>query len=158
MCDFYLKYKCTIYIVYLKVHRAKAILSHLVKCIAGEIVALKDNATNPEKRVRSRTISAGGSTARDRKMFSKAENSTTDYTEISSIPPLPDPSDSALITADTCCCRPSPLSLIVSHGPLINSSAKSALVSAHQPVPPSLCSFSLCVLTINRRSAARLQN
>ena len=89
LCDFYLKYKCTIYIVYLKVHRAKAILSHLVKCIAGEIVALKDNATNPEKRVRSRTISAGGSTARDRKMFSKAENSTTDYTEISSIPPLP---------------------------------------------------------------------
>uniref|UniRef100_A0A8C2X9T5 Dmx like 1 n=1 Tax=Cyclopterus lumpus TaxID=8103 RepID=A0A8C2X9T5_CYCLU len=72
-----------------KVHRAKAILSHLVKCIAGEIVALKDSTTNPEKRVRSRTISAGGSTARDRKMFSKAENATPDYTEISSIPPLP---------------------------------------------------------------------
>ncbi|XP_029959970.1 dmX-like protein 1 isoform X2 [Salarias fasciatus] len=72
-----------------KVHRAKAILSHLVKCIAGEIVALKDNASNPEKRVRSRTISAGGSTARDRKMFSKAENSSSDYTEISSIPPMP---------------------------------------------------------------------
>ncbi|KAM9858347.1 dmX-like protein 1 [Aulostomus maculatus] len=72
-----------------KVHRAKAILSHLVKCIAGEIVALKDTTTNPEKRVRSRTISAGGSTARDTKMFSKAEKSTPDYTEISSIPPLP---------------------------------------------------------------------
>nr|XP_033475199.1 dmX-like protein 1 isoform X4 [Epinephelus lanceolatus] len=72
-----------------KVHRAKAILSHLVKCIAGEIVTLKDNTTNPEKRLRSRTISAGGSTARDRKIFSKAEKSTTDYTEISSIPPLP---------------------------------------------------------------------
>uniref|UniRef100_A0A4W6C758 Dmx like 1 n=1 Tax=Lates calcarifer TaxID=8187 RepID=A0A4W6C758_LATCA len=72
-----------------KVHRAKAILSHLVKCIAGEIVALKDSTTNPEKRVRSRTISAGGSTARDPKMFSKVENSTPDYTEISSIPPLP---------------------------------------------------------------------
>ncbi|XP_039659423.1 dmX-like protein 1 isoform X3 [Perca fluviatilis] len=72
-----------------KVHRAKAILSHLVKCIAGEIVTLKDSTTNPEKRVRSQTISAGGSTARDRKMFSKAENSTPDYTEISSIPPLP---------------------------------------------------------------------
>ncbi|KAL7392287.1 hypothetical protein ABVT39_022451 [Epinephelus coioides] len=72
-----------------KVHRAKAILSHLVKCIAGEIVTLKDNTINPEKRLRSRTISAGGSTARDRKMFSKAEKSTTDYTEISSIPPLP---------------------------------------------------------------------
>lgn len=72
-----------------KVHRAKAILSHLVKCIAGEIVALKDSATNPEKRVRSRTISAGGSTARDTKMFSKAEKSSPDYTEISSIPPLP---------------------------------------------------------------------
>ncbi|KAI3372724.1 hypothetical protein L3Q82_023186 [Scortum barcoo] len=72
-----------------KVHRAKAILSHLVKCIAGEIVALKDSTANPEKRVRSRTISAGGSTARDRKIFSKAENSSPDYTEISSIPPLP---------------------------------------------------------------------
>ncbi|XP_028268952.1 dmX-like protein 1 isoform X2 [Parambassis ranga] len=72
-----------------KVHRAKAILSHLVKCIAGEIVALKDSNANPEKRLRSRTISAGGSTATDRKMFSKAENATTDYTEISSIPPLP---------------------------------------------------------------------
>ncbi|KAM7415976.1 hypothetical protein PAMA_018173 [Pampus argenteus] len=71
-----------------RVHRAKAILSHLVKCIAGEIVTLKDT-TNPERRVRSRTISAGGSTARDRKMFSKAENSSTDYTEISSVPPLP---------------------------------------------------------------------
>ncbi|XP_040012399.1 dmX-like protein 1 isoform X3 [Xiphias gladius] len=72
-----------------KVHRAKAILSHLVKCIAGEIVALKDSTSNPEKRVRSRTISAGGSTARDPKMFSKVENSSPDYTEISSIPPLP---------------------------------------------------------------------
>uniref|UniRef100_A0A3B4YD77 Dmx like 1 n=1 Tax=Seriola lalandi dorsalis TaxID=1841481 RepID=A0A3B4YD77_SERLL len=73
-----------------KVHRAKAILSHLVKCIAGEIVALKDSSNNPEKRLRSRTISAGGSTARDPKMFSKGvENSTPDYTEISSIPPLP---------------------------------------------------------------------
>ncbi|XP_068560082.1 dmX-like protein 1 isoform X1 [Cebidichthys violaceus] len=72
-----------------KVHRAKAILSHLVKCIAGEIVALKDSTANPEKRLRSRTISAGGSTARDRKMFSKAENSAPDYTEISSVPPLP---------------------------------------------------------------------
>lgn len=75
--------------VYLKVRRAKAILSHLVKCIAGEIVALKDSSANPDKRMGSRTISAGGSTARDRKMFSKAENSTRDYTEISSIPPLP---------------------------------------------------------------------
>ncbi|XP_075875590.1 dmX-like protein 1 isoform X2 [Nelusetta ayraudi] len=72
-----------------KVHRAKAILSHLVKCIAGEIVALKDSSSNPEKRMRSRTISAGGSTARDQRMFSKAESSTPDYTEISSVPPLP---------------------------------------------------------------------
>lgn len=80
---------CVTQLISLEVHRAKAILSHLVKCIAGEIVALKDTSTNSEKRVRSRTISAGGSTARDRKMFSKAENSTPDYTEISSIPPLP---------------------------------------------------------------------
>ncbi|XP_041855596.1 dmX-like protein 1 isoform X2 [Melanotaenia boesemani] len=72
-----------------KVHRAKAILSHLVKCIAGEIVTLKDITTNPEKRLRSRTISVGGSTARDQKIFSKAESSSPDYTEISSVPPLP---------------------------------------------------------------------
>jgi len=60
-----------------------------VKCIAGEIVTLKDSNTNPEKRVRSRTISVGGSTARDQKIFSKAEGSNPDYTEISSVPPLP---------------------------------------------------------------------
>ncbi|XP_061585398.1 dmX-like protein 1 isoform X2 [Cololabis saira] len=72
-----------------KVHRAKAILSHLVKCIAGEIVTLKDSNTNPEKRLRSRTISVGGSTARDQKIFSQAESSSPDYTEISSVPPLP---------------------------------------------------------------------
>uniref|UniRef100_A0A3P9PH28 Dmx like 1 n=1 Tax=Poecilia reticulata TaxID=8081 RepID=A0A3P9PH28_POERE len=72
-----------------KVHRAKAILSHLVKCIAGEIVILKDNATHPGKRVRSRTISVGGSTARDQKIFNKSESSSPDYTEISSVPPLP---------------------------------------------------------------------
>ncbi|MEQ2199428.1 hypothetical protein XENOCAPTIV_027258, partial [Xenoophorus captivus] len=72
-----------------KVHRAKAILSHLVKCIAGEIVILKDNAAHPEKRVHSRTISVGGSTARDEKIFNKSESSSPDYTEISSVPPLP---------------------------------------------------------------------
>ncbi|XP_072289928.1 dmX-like protein 1 [Eucyclogobius newberryi] len=72
-----------------KVHRAKAILSHLVKCIAGEVVSLKDRDTNPEKRVRSRTISAGGSTARDMKIFRQSEKSSPDYTEISSVPPLP---------------------------------------------------------------------
>ncbi|KAG9355007.1 hypothetical protein JZ751_001720 [Albula glossodonta] len=70
-----------------KVRRAKAILSHLVKCIAGEIVALKDDPANQERRLRSLTISASGSTARDPKLFNKSENS--DYTEIDSIPPLP---------------------------------------------------------------------
>ncbi|XP_061116820.1 dmX-like protein 1 isoform X2 [Conger conger] len=70
-----------------KVRRAKAILSHLVKCIAGEIVALKDDAGNHERRLRSLTISASGSTARDPKMFGKGEN--PDYTEIDSVPPLP---------------------------------------------------------------------
>ncbi|XP_017577320.2 dmX-like protein 1 isoform X1 [Pygocentrus nattereri] len=69
------------------VRRAKAILSHLVKCIAGEIVALKDTSINQERRLRSLTISASGSTARDPRMFNKAEN--PDYTEIDSIPPLP---------------------------------------------------------------------
>ncbi|KAK2899244.1 hypothetical protein Q8A67_010662 [Cirrhinus molitorella] len=70
-----------------KVRRAKAILSHLVKCIAGEIVSMKDATVNQERRLRSLTISASGSTSRDPKMFSKAESS--DYTEIDSIPPLP---------------------------------------------------------------------
>lgn len=70
-----------------KVRRAKAILSHLVKCIAGEIVTLKDTSANQERRLRSLTISASGSTARDPKMFNKTESS--DYTEIDSIPPLP---------------------------------------------------------------------
>lgn len=50
-------------------------------------MTLVDSETSAEKRMRSRTISAGGSTAA--KMFNKAEKSTSDYTEISSIPPLP---------------------------------------------------------------------
>uniref|UniRef100_A0A803VAD5 Dmx like 1 n=1 Tax=Ficedula albicollis TaxID=59894 RepID=A0A803VAD5_FICAL len=70
-----------------KVRRAKAILSHLVKCIAGEIVAINESEPNHDKRLRSLTISASGSTARDPKMFSKTE--TTDYIEIDSVPPLP---------------------------------------------------------------------
>ncbi|KAM9262121.1 dmX-like protein 1 isoform 6-T6 [Morus bassanus] len=70
-----------------KVRRAKAILSHLVKCIAGEVVAINESEPNHDKRLRSLTISASGSTARDPKTFSKSE--TTDYIEIDSVPPLP---------------------------------------------------------------------
>ncbi|XP_051508605.1 dmX-like protein 1 [Myxocyprinus asiaticus] len=70
-----------------KVRRAKAILSHLVRCIAGEIVSLKDSGISQERRLRSLTISASGSTSRDPKMFSKSES--LDYTEIDAIPPLP---------------------------------------------------------------------
>ncbi|XP_071437366.1 dmX-like protein 1 isoform X4 [Pithys albifrons albifrons] len=70
-----------------KVRRAKAILSHLVKCIAGEVVAVNESEPNHDKRLRSLTISASGSTARDPKTFSKTE--TTDYIEIDSVPPLP---------------------------------------------------------------------
>ncbi|XP_057644808.1 dmX-like protein 1 isoform X2 [Chionomys nivalis] len=70
-----------------KVRRAKAILSHLVKCIAGEVVALNETESNHERRIRSLTISASGSTTRDPQAFNKAEN--TDYTEIDSVPPLP---------------------------------------------------------------------
>uniref|UniRef100_A0A8C2P311 RAVE complex protein Rav1 C-terminal domain-containing protein n=1 Tax=Capra hircus TaxID=9925 RepID=A0A8C2P311_CAPHI len=66
-----------------KVRRAKAILSHLVKCIAGEVVALNEAESNHE----SLTISASGSTTRDPQAFNKSEN--TDYTEIDSVPPLP---------------------------------------------------------------------
>lgn len=50
-------------------------------------MTLVDSTASAEKRMRSRTISAGGSTAA--KMFNKAKKSTSDYTEISSIPPLP---------------------------------------------------------------------
>ncbi|XP_028851922.1 dmX-like protein 1 isoform X2 [Denticeps clupeoides] len=80
-----------------KVRRAKAILSHLVKCIAGEVVALRDGTSGggAERRLRSRTISAGGSTPRDSKFFHKAESA--DYAEIDSVPPLP---LYALIAAD----------------------------------------------------------
>ncbi|XP_057272660.1 dmX-like protein 1 [Pezoporus wallicus] len=70
-----------------KVRRAKAILSHLVKCIAGEVVAINESEPNHDKRLRSLTISASGSTARDPKTFNKTE--TTDYIEIDSVPPLP---------------------------------------------------------------------
>ncbi|GAB0205623.1 dmX-like protein 1 [Grus japonensis] len=70
-----------------KVRRAKAILSHLVKCIAGEVVAINESEPNHDKKLRSLTISASGSTARDPKTFSKTE--TTDYIEIDSVPPLP---------------------------------------------------------------------
>eukprot|EP00073_Rattus_norvegicus_P054196 XP_017456597.1 PREDICTED: dmX-like protein 1 isoform X5 [Rattus norvegicus] len=70
-----------------KVRRAKAILSHLVKCIAGEVVALNETESSHERRLRSLTISASGSTTRDPQAFNKAEN--RDYTEIDSVPPLP---------------------------------------------------------------------
>ncbi|XP_054253482.1 dmX-like protein 1 isoform X5 [Indicator indicator] len=70
-----------------KVRRAKAILSHLVKCIAGEVIAINESEPNHDNRLRSLTISASGSTARDPKTFSKTE--TTDYVEIDSVPPLP---------------------------------------------------------------------
>uniref|UniRef100_A0A8C6ZGE6 Dmx like 1 n=1 Tax=Nothoprocta perdicaria TaxID=30464 RepID=A0A8C6ZGE6_NOTPE len=70
-----------------KVRRAKAILSHLVKCIAGEVVAINESEPNHDRRLRSLTISASGSTSRDPKTFSKTEN--TDYIEIDSVPPLP---------------------------------------------------------------------
>lgn len=70
-----------------KVRRTKAILSHLVKCIAGEVVAVNESEPNHDRRLRSLTISASGSTSRDPKTFSKME--TTDYIEIDSVPPLP---------------------------------------------------------------------
>uniref|UniRef100_A0A5F9DGJ7 DmX-like protein 1 n=1 Tax=Oryctolagus cuniculus TaxID=9986 RepID=A0A5F9DGJ7_RABIT len=85
-----------------RVRRAKAILSHLVKCIAGEVVALNEAESNHERRLRSLTISASGSTSRDPQAFNKAEN--TDYTEIDSVPPLP---LYALLAADDDSCHSS---------------------------------------------------
>ncbi|XP_039214792.1 dmX-like protein 2 isoform X4 [Crotalus tigris] len=72
-----------------KVRRAKAILSHLVKCIAGEVAIVKDleSADGGSKRHLSRTISVSGSTAKD--AVTTGKEGTRDYTEIDSIPPLP---------------------------------------------------------------------
>ncbi|XP_056428268.1 dmX-like protein 2 isoform X1 [Hyla sarda] len=73
-----------------KIRRAKAILSHLVKCIAGEVAIVKDLDTGDEaapKRHLSRTISVSGSTAKD--MIITGKDGTREYTEIDSIPPLP---------------------------------------------------------------------
>ncbi|XP_012861790.1 dmX-like protein 2 [Echinops telfairi] len=71
-----------------KVRRAKAILSHLVKCIAGEVAIVRDaDAGEGGKRHLSRTISVSGSTAKDTVTIGK--DGTRDYTEIDSIPPLP---------------------------------------------------------------------
>ncbi|XP_069480909.1 dmX-like protein 2 isoform X2 [Ambystoma mexicanum] len=73
-----------------KVRRAKAILSHLVKCIAGEVAIVKDadagDGTAPKRHL-SRTISVSGSTAKD--MIIAGRDGTREYTEIDSIPPLP---------------------------------------------------------------------
>lgn len=73
-----------------RVRRVKAILSHLVKCVAGEVVVLKGEVGSSggggsSTRQRSRTFSTGGnaSSSRDAKLFHQ------DYTEIESIPPLP---------------------------------------------------------------------
>ncbi|XP_026532924.1 dmX-like protein 2 [Notechis scutatus] len=72
-----------------KVRRAKAILSHLVKCIAGEVAIVRDpeSAGGGSKRHLSRTISVSGSTAKD--AITTGKEGTRDYTEIDSIPPLP---------------------------------------------------------------------
>ncbi|KAM4746857.1 dmX-like protein 2 isoform 2-T2 [Rhinophrynus dorsalis] len=81
-----------------KVRRAKAILSHLVKCIAGEVAIVKDLDAGDEaapKRHLSRTISVSGSTAKD--MIITGKDGTREYTEIDSIPPLP---LHALLSAD----------------------------------------------------------
>ncbi|KAG8516720.1 DmX-like protein 1, partial [Galemys pyrenaicus] len=56
--------------------------------------------SNHERRLRSLTISASGSTTRDPQAFNKSEN--TDYTEIDSVPPLP---LYALLAADDDSCN-----------------------------------------------------
>ncbi|XP_063050871.1 dmX-like protein 1 isoform X2 [Engraulis encrasicolus] len=77
-----------------RVQRVKAILSHLVKCVAGEVVVLKGEVSAGEggewsgSRQRSRTFSGGGNTSssspRDAKLFQQSGAA-----EIESIPPLP---------------------------------------------------------------------
>ncbi|XP_078386345.1 dmX-like protein 2 isoform X4 [Cetorhinus maximus] len=73
-----------------KVRRAKAILSHLVKCIAGEVAVFRDKdpgVGGGPRRHLSRTISVSGSTGKD--TIIAGREGTRDYTEIDSIPPLP---------------------------------------------------------------------
>nr|XP_020461424.1 dmX-like protein 2 isoform X3 [Monopterus albus] len=72
-----------------KVRRAKAILAHLVKCIAGEVAVVRDVEAGEggARRHLSRTISVTGSTAKDTTMAGRDRG--RDYTEINSIPPLP---------------------------------------------------------------------
>ncbi|KAG7267248.1 hypothetical protein CRUP_037231 [Coryphaenoides rupestris] len=72
-----------------KVRRAKAILSHLVKCIAGEVAVVRDMEAGEggARRHLSRTISVTGSTAKD--TIVAGRDGGRDYTEINSIPPLP---------------------------------------------------------------------
>ncbi|KAM3624895.1 uncharacterized protein V6R79_003682 [Siganus canaliculatus] len=72
-----------------KVRRAKAILAHLVKCIAGEVAVVRDVEAGEggARRHLSRTISVTGSTAKD--TIVAGREGGRDYTEINSIPPLP---------------------------------------------------------------------
>lgn len=83
-----------------KVRRAKAILSHLVKCIAGEVIVVNESEPNHERRHHSLSICASGSTMRDPKTFSQRFSEVSDYTEIDSVPPLP---LYALLAADEEC-------------------------------------------------------
>ncbi len=72
-----------------RARRAKAILAHLVKCIAGEVAVVRDVEAGEggARRHLSRTISVTGSTAKD--TIVAGRNGGRDYTEINSIPPLP---------------------------------------------------------------------
>ncbi|XP_065107376.2 dmX-like protein 2 isoform X2 [Paramisgurnus dabryanus] len=72
-----------------RVKRAKAILAHLVKCIAGEVAVVRDVEAGEggARRHLSRTISVSGSTAKD--TIVAGREGGRDYTEINSIPPLP---------------------------------------------------------------------
>lgn len=67
----------------------QAILSHLVKCIAGEVAVVRDVEAGEggTRRHLSRTISVSGSTAKD--TIVAGRDGGRDYTEINSIPPLP---------------------------------------------------------------------
>ena len=70
-----------------KIRRVKAILAHLVRCISGGDTYCTDEEAQQRQRAMARGMSVAGPSGGDGTTI--PEESTLDYVEISSIPPLP---------------------------------------------------------------------